>query len=167
MSLVYPSGKSIKQGDYVWREEGIATGYIDKIYSDTEGSAASGYAEPSIIINLFPPGMPTRIYMGYPHSCLEEEGIDLILDQELREIESAKGYIENLTGIAKGFLVAFKGWDECAVDRFPLLVACYGETACPIHLYKIAQSAIGMTHCDSPLSLLPGFAWPIRGGGPA
>jgi len=166
MTLVYPSRLSVSRLDYVWFEEGMAAGYIERIYDGT-APAESGYSEPSVLIDLFKPGSSRSILMGYPYSSFNDEGIDLISEMERNSISAAKRHIEQACNIQQSSMAVFKIFDQHEADKFPLIIVCYDESAQPMSAARIDDSTGSISHSDCLLDRLPSFAWKVKGGGRA
>ncbi len=166
MILTYPSGATVRRLDYVWFDEGQTVGFIDRIYA-IANPEESGYSEPSVIINLLDPGTALSIWMGYPYSCFADEGIDLLTDDETNRISCAKLHVATESGVAQSLMVAFVIHDPIGEEKFPLIVACYDVLREPLSAWKFLGPVDKMTHSRCDLSILPGYAWPIKGGGPA
>lgn len=127
--MKYANGTTIRVGDRVWWNEGIGTGFIQKIIERDE-YLKEGYEEPMIFINY---GSSNRENLercvGYPERGILDDGVDPLTTEEEHEINKIevmvlKAYpdLKKLEHICWGFFRKYPSFDGSPIWSWNVVV---------------------------------------------
>ena len=158
VNLTYPSGAQISLGDCVWFDEGMAIGHVREITDEFDGEGIL------IIVDLFAAGAPCSISVGLPYECFDDEGVDLLTEEEKTYVNRAVQWLVSTMEIDPTCSAVFRTWK--GGDLFLYVVAVYDENRNPVSAYELTAYEDGFISHHFPIANLPVIAFAVGGGGP-